>query len=118
MTQFELLQTEPSEGVLVFGMSGEIDLGTVRPFKEAAEAAVDRDYRELVFDLSRVEFIDSSGLHVLASAHKRMAAKGGKVTVVCTSPLMRRVFEITELDTLLTIVETRDEALGGHAAPA
>ena len=118
VTQFQLLLSEARQDVLVFGMSGELDLGTVRPLKEAAETASANGYRTLVFDLTRLDFIDSSGLHVLAGAQRAMKAKQGDAYVVCSSANLMRIFELTGLDHLLTIVPTRDAALAGVPAAA
>ena len=116
MTQFQLLLSEPHDEVLVFGMSGELDLGTIRPLQEAADRACGTDYRSLVFDLTRLEFIDSSGLRVLVAAHRAMEAKGRASVVVCDSPAMLRVFDVTGLNNVLTIVATRGDALSTYAA--
>jgi anti-anti-sigma factor len=62
--------------------------------------------------------MDSTGLHLLAEAHRAMAAKGCAAIVVCSSPLLLRVFELTGLDRLLTIVPTREHALDGFMSAA
>src|SRR6476619_3715742 len=76
--EFQFLTSEPSVGVLEFQVSGEVDMATVGPLKEAVDAAVaSRDYESLVFDLCGVSFMDSAGLHVVAEAHRAMRLAGG-----------------------------------------
>jgi anti-sigma B factor antagonist len=99
-------------------MSGELDLGTVTPLRDAARAAAKDDYRALVFDLSRLDFIDSTGLHVLVEAHRAMLAAGRESKVVCSATTMLRIFELTGLSNVLDIVGSRDEALSGYALAA
>jgi anti-sigma B factor antagonist len=99
-------------------MSGELDLATARPLQEAARTATADGYEVLVFDLSRLDFMDSTGLHLLAEAHRAMAAKGQQAVVVCSSPMLLIVFELTGLDRLLTIVATREQALAGYRSAA
>lgn len=112
MQEFQLLLTEPSEGVLEFSLIGEVDLGTVEPLREASRtAAASGDYSCLVFDLTRLSFIDSSGLHALTDAHRAMAAKGGKTKIICDGANLLKLFELTGLSQLFTIVGTRDEAI-------
>lgn len=108
---FQLLLTEPSEGVLVFNLSGEVDMGTVAPLREATASAVaSGQYSTLVFDLSHLGFMDSTGLHVLTEAHHAMARAGGTTTLVCPAGNLRKIFELTGLNHLFTIVGDREGA--------
>ena len=112
MQDFQLLLGEPSAGVLELRLFGEVDMATVVPLREATRTAVaSRDYQCLVFDLSGVTFMDSSGLHVLAETNRKMIAAGGGTKVVCGSGSLRKIFELTALDRVLTIVGERDDAL-------
>jgi anti-anti-sigma factor len=112
MQDFQLLLHEPSAGVLEFKLSGEVDLATVTPLREATRtAAASGEYQWLVFDLLRVTFMDSTGLHVLAEAQHTMSRQGGGTKVVCDAPNLRKVFELTGLDRLLSICSDRSEAL-------
>jgi anti-sigma B factor antagonist len=116
--QFQLLLSEPRPEVLVFGLSGELDLGTIPPLREAAAKATAGDYQVLVFDLSGLDFMDSTGLHLLAETQRAMAAKGQQTVVVCSSPMLLNVFELTGLDRILTIVATREQALAADISAA
>jgi anti-sigma B factor antagonist len=118
VTKFQLLLSEPRDDVLVLGMSGELDLGTVGPLREAARTATTNSYRAVVFDLTRLAFIDSSGLHVIAETHRAMAETGRQTRVVCSSRMICHIFNLTGLDSILTIVPTREEALAGCALAA
>jgi anti-sigma B factor antagonist len=42
---------------------------------------------------------------------ERAQTEGGRLTVVCTDPNMRKVFEVTGLDRVFSIHSTREEAL-------
>ena len=112
MDNFQLLLHEASEDVLVLAARGEIDIATVGQVKEAAAIAItSRDYRCLVLDLTRVTFIDSSGLHAFTDLHNQMRATGGEFRIVNTNRNAARIFELTGLDRLLTIVPDRAAAL-------
>ena len=116
MKDLQLVLTEPHERVLEMKVRGDIDMATVPPLREAVRAAAaSRDYDTLVIDLLGVDFIDSSGLHVLADADRAMVAQGGKTQVVCAAANLLKVFELTGLDQVLSIVGRRDAA---HAAAA
>ena len=111
MEDFQLLLGEPTPGVLELTLIGEVDLGTVEPLHAATQTAVaSGDYTCLVFDLTRLGFIDSSGLHALTDAHKAMALTGGATKFICEPGNLLKLFEITGLDQVLSIVRSRDEA--------
>jgi stage II sporulation protein AA (anti-sigma F factor antagonist) len=113
----QLQLTEPSERVLELRLSGEIDLATVEPLRETVQRAIaSGGYDSLVIDLLDVGFIDSSGLHVLADANTAMAAAGGTTKIVCAATSLRKIFELTGLDRVLTIVHERASAQASFAA--
>lgn len=92
-------------------LCGELDMGTTTPLQEASKAAVaGGDYDTLVFDLTQLTFIDSTGLHLLTEVHREMAAKGGSTRVVCPNANLLKVFELTGLTSYLTIVPERADA--------
>ena len=112
MYGFQLLLSEPSAGVLEMTLIGEVDLANVEKLREASQtAARSGDYRCLVFDLTRLGFIDSSGLHALADARSAMVSRGGTAKLVCAQDSLLKVFELTGLNQIFPIMSTRDEAI-------
>ena len=112
MVEFQLLLSEPNESTLVLNLSGEADIATVGPLREATKAAVTSgDYQTLVFDLTHLTFMDSTALHVLAETDRRMRRSGGGTKVVCDNRNLLKIFELTGLDRLFTIVPERTAAL-------
>ncbi len=63
----------------------------------------------LVIDLTRVTFMDVSGLTVLVAAWKRAQAGGGELRVVVTEGPARRLLEITGYDTVFPLVGSLDD---------
>jgi anti-anti-sigma factor len=111
MQDFQLLLSEPCERTLELTLIGEVDLATEGPLREATRTAIaSGDYHTLVFDLRRLSFMDSTGLHVLTTAQREMVERGGTTTVVCDSANLLKIFELTGLDRVLSVVQTRDEA--------
>jgi anti-sigma B factor antagonist len=94
----------------VIAVAGEVDLYTAPELKRELVAAIDQGVRKVVVDLSEATFIDSTTLGVLLSGVKRLRPLGGELAVVCTDRNIRKIFEITLLDRVFTIVDTRDEA--------
>jgi anti-sigma B factor antagonist len=112
MQDFQVSLSEPSPGVLELTLIGEVDLATVEPLRAASQtAAASGEYNCLIFDLTRLTFIDSSGLHALTDARAAMVARGGTTTIVCRQSNLLKVFELTGLDRIFQIVAARDEAI-------
>jgi anti-anti-sigma factor len=76
--------------------SGEIDISRVPELRDEI-MALPTD-RPVVLDLSRVSYLDSSGLGMLVLLRKRLARCGVAVTLVDVQPHVRRIFDVTGLD--------------------
>lgn len=100
-------------GVYVAAPVGELDAFTAPGLRaELTQLFETREPRLLVIDLSGVTFLDSTALGVLIGAFKRARERDGELRVVKPSPIVSRIFEITALDSVLPLYDTRDEALG------
>jgi anti-sigma B factor antagonist len=100
--------------VVVLG--GEVDLYTAPELKHELHRLVGEGATRLVIDMSGTTFIDSTTLGVLLSVVKRVRPDGGAVVLVCPDRNVKRIFEITLLDRVFSIVDTRDEALAEFAS--
>lgn len=99
-------------GATVLATSGDIDVQTAPVLRDAlAEATAGGFSGHVVLDLSGTDFLDSSALGVLVGVHKRFDADSGRLTIVCDKPHLLRVFKITRLSDVLTIVPSTDVAL-------
>jgi anti-sigma B factor antagonist len=115
--EFEIEDVRVDHDTHVVAVTGEIDLFTAPELKQHVLAAIGEGVATLVVDLSETTFIDSSSLGVLISAHRRLRARGGTLTVVCTQDAIVKTFRITGLDGVFRIVSSLDEALeNGHVA--
>lgn len=86
-----------------------LDASRAPSCKQALIANVtDRPLRVLI-DAAAVEFIDSSGLGVLVFLLKQMG-EGGKIVVAGARPAVRRLFQITKLDSVFKFSDSLDEA--------
>jgi len=65
----------------------------------------------LVVDLAEVEYVSSSGISLMISKARSLGASGGKLALCRLRPLVRQVFTMTRIDTILPIAATREEAL-------
>src|SRR5450631_3544177 len=72
---------------------------------------VTKDTHQLIVNLERVEFLDSTGLGVLVGGLKRVRAHDGSLDLVCTQERILKIFRITGLTKVFGIHDTVDEAI-------
>ncbi|MFL6096728.1 MAG: STAS domain-containing protein, partial [Blastococcus sp.] len=75
---------------------------------EHLTALLDTDVRELTVDLGEVTFLDSAGLCVLATAHRRAGRQDVRLRVLATSRAVVRPLQITGLWDLLHAEQVAD----------
>jgi anti-sigma B factor antagonist len=95
----------------VIELGGEIDLYTAPEFKERMVQVIEDGKKQVIVDLSKATFIDSTTLGVLVGGVKRLRPAGGTLALVCSDQNIVKIFEITGLDRVFPIYDTRDEAL-------
>jgi anti-sigma B factor antagonist len=104
----------PEAGCRLVAPAGEVDAHTAPDLRRCLQETLeDAGVSRLVIDLSATTFLDSSALGVLVGALKLMRSRGGRLDVVMPAPALRRIFEITALDRVLPLHETRALALAG-----
>ncbi len=84
---------------------GELKDRILRLFEEGG--------RDLVVDLRDVQFIDSSGLGALLSAHQNAAQRSTSFVLAGLQPRVRSMFELTRLQRVFEIYPGLQEALDG-----
>ena len=108
---FHIQDEEIDDQTHVIELGGEIDLYTAPEFKERMVQLIEGGKKQIVVDLSKATFIDSTTLGVLVGGVKRLRPAGGGLALVCTDQNITKIFEITGLDRVFPIHGTRDEAL-------
>jgi anti-sigma B factor antagonist len=98
-------------GAAVIALTGEVDLHTCPEFKEELLRVIADGSTTVVVDLTGTTFIDSTALGVLIRGVERLRTEGGRLSVVCIDPSMRKIFEVTGLDRVFSIHGSREEAL-------
>ncbi|SCE56676.1 STAS domain-containing protein [Streptomyces sp. OspMP-M43] len=91
-------------GAWVIVAAGEYDLGSIALLREALHTAA-RQYPKVVLDASAVTFADSALLNLLILTHQT-----GSLRIVAPSQQVRRLFEVSGVDSVLEIRQTIEEA--------
>jgi anti-sigma B factor antagonist len=101
---------EVADGIGVVTASGEIDVATAEPLRQALISVEQEGATQVVVDLTEVEFLDSTGLGVLVGSLRRLRDVGGDMYVAMTHPHLLKVMRVTNLDRVFRIVDTADRA--------
>ena len=95
----EVAQT--GDATLVY-VRGEIDIATCERLRDVLEPHLG-PRQSVILDLSGVEFIDSSGLHVMEQARGTLTADGGSLVLRNPSEAAHRLLTVTKTEDLLQV---------------
>lgn len=104
------ITTAQEAGACVVTVEGEVDVYTASQLKEVLVETIEGGCANVVVDLDRVSFIDSSGLGVLVGALRRAKERSGSVRLVCARENVLKIFRITGLDKVFPIFTSVGEA--------
>ena len=107
---FKMDMRTVDEKLPIIELEGEVDVYTAPQLKQQVIGVLESGAKELVVDLTKVDYLDSTALGVLIGGLKRMREVDGNMVLVCPSPRIRRVFEITGLDKIFDIFNSQEDA--------
>jgi anti-anti-sigma factor len=99
------IETVEQRGATVIALSGEFDLAGVQEFEAVLKGLEAQAPEVLLADLNGLQFMDSSGLRALVMADQRAKDAGRRFAIVPGPAVVRRVFEITQLEQRLDLVD-------------
>ncbi|MEW5917322.1 MAG: STAS domain-containing protein [Gemmatimonadota bacterium] len=97
--------------VCVVSVEGQLIVGNRQELKQKVLDEIERGERKFLVDFSQTGYIDSSGLGVLVSLSKKIREHGGELRLANLNEDLKTLFELTKLDTLFQIADTRERAL-------
>lgn len=109
------LKTENKNGVAVCHIEGEIDINSSPSIKKSFDKLLSSKTPKIVVNLSKVTYVDSSGLATLVEILKNMRSYGGRLRLTNLSPKIRSLFEITKLEKLFEIMADEETATSTFA---
>ncbi|MFH1867523.1 MAG: STAS domain-containing protein [Candidatus Omnitrophota bacterium] len=97
--------------ILVFDVDGDIDINSSPEIRKIFDKPIREKAMKIVVNLSSVSYMDSSGLATLVEMLKKTRTYGGKLRLSNLSAKVKSLFEITKLEKLFEIFETKEEAI-------
>ena len=110
------LETRQVADRTVVTVGGEIDVYTAPKLRDKITELVNGGHHDLLIDMEKVEFLDSTGLGVLVGGLKRVRAHDGSLDLVCTQERILKIFRITGLTKVFGIHASVDEAIAARKA--
>jgi anti-sigma B factor antagonist len=99
--------------VTLVEVEGQLIVGNRQELKQQVLDRLEAGDRKFVIDFANTGYIDSSGLGVLVSLSKKIREQGGELRLSSLNEDLRTLFELTKLDTLFRIADTKEKALEG-----
>ncbi|HEY2214291.1 MAG TPA: STAS domain-containing protein [Acidimicrobiales bacterium] len=103
--QYDILNITVSQadGQTLISLAGELVLSSAPLLLGRMHEAIDAGASKVVCDLKDLTYMDSTGLNVFLMRHKRMGAADGTLIIASPRPNVRRVFEVTGVDSYLNL---------------
>jgi anti-sigma B factor antagonist len=100
------ITVEHAGSEMLLKISGELDLSTA-PSLRACIDTVDPNVPLLTIDMGEIQFIDSTGLGLLAGTHHALTSGGRRLEIRSAHGHTRKLLEVTGLDQILVVVDDR-----------
>ncbi len=84
-------------------LNGMLDSSSAQDFQIVADEMLAGDAKDIVLDLSEMQYTSSQGLRIILSLQKGIAAKNGRLTLRGVQPAVKEVFDMTGFSSILTI---------------
>ena len=101
----------------LFRLAGLLDAFSEPTFRKVFSAYADEDPKNLILDLSQIDFVDSSGLGALVQLVKKVQTAGGSMQIV-TNPRVTQTVKLVRLEKFLSLQPSVDVAIENVNKPA
>ena len=99
------IQFETSDNSIIIRLKGELDHHSSITAKERIELKLCTALQKnIVYDLNNLTFMDSSGIGLIANGYKIANSFRGKVTVITNSEKFHKIFVMSRMDELVSLV--------------
>ena len=109
----ELKTSQNGNGVVTVLIEGDIDMSSSTEVRTHLTDLFEKKQKAIVVDLSKVPYIDSSGIATLVEGLQWSHANKTKFRLTRLTPMVKDVFEIARLLTVFEVFDSNEEALKG-----
>lgn len=101
---------QEGKAIVVTLCSANLDAGNVKTFKEEMQPLL-KGSEIVLLDMSKLSFVDSSGLGALLSCLRTMNNKSGQLKLFALPKPVQSLFELVRMHRIFSIYNSREEAL-------
>jgi anti-sigma B factor antagonist len=106
---FEVERTALDSGVTILALTGTMTMGNqLQELEWTVEELAKNAQNRIVFDMSRITYLDSSALGVLIGCHSTVQKSGGRLRIAGINDRVGAILKMTGVDTVLNFDATRD----------
>jgi anti-sigma B factor antagonist len=106
-----VLREECCRDSVIVAFEGELDTVSERQLNGLVTRLLNQQSRQVLFDLSGIQFLDTAGMRGLISAQRRLFLAGRTFGLVGVPQVVQNVFSVTGLQDHFVLYETVEEAL-------
>jgi stage II sporulation protein AA (anti-sigma F factor antagonist) len=103
--------TLPRKDVVLLTVEGYLDVDTATELQAHLANQLHHGRRHFLLDLSRVPFMDSSGMNIILRVYQEVRDRPGSVHIIDPAPAVRRILDLTGVSITVPVSRTADDAL-------
>ncbi|HPB83760.1 MAG TPA: STAS domain-containing protein [Spirochaetota bacterium] len=100
------------DDIVLLDITGEIDLYNAPEIKDIINKLIEEQKYNVIINLEKVSYIDSSGIGALISSLSNLKKYQGGLKIINVYASVRKVFELTKLTSFFEIFDSEEDALG------
>ena len=109
------IETRERDGVTILDLKGKITIGVGDvAVRDAVESAIEAGNNNILLNMEEVSTMDSSGIGEIVAAYTTVTNKGGKLRLYGIPPRVSDILQITQLVTVLDILDDEEEAIASY----
>ncbi len=105
------INTRSRDDIVVLDIAGEIDLYNAPEIKDVINKLIEEKRYNVIINLEKVSYIDSSGIGALISSLSNLKKYQGGLKIINVFASVRKVFELTKLTSFFEIYDSEDLAV-------
>ena len=106
-----------SGNATIVSLEGRMDASSSPSAEAVLFRLIQSGTRQIVVDMSQLDYISSAGLRVMLASLKKLRDDGGRLVLAGLKPQIQNVFEIAGFQRIFTIYSTTEEAVSSFSAP-
>ncbi len=97
------------EKVLIFEITEELDHHVVERIRKRTDYEIQRLMpKEVIFDFTKVKFMDSAGIGLVLGRYKQVTSFGGKMKIVNVNNRIKKILEMSGVTKIIQIINLDD----------